>query len=117
MKHFIAFTFILFFFYSTMAGEKKKQPAKYPVEIVYLGLSQKQPVYAISNVSNDSQPLLIVVKDEFGERLFEQTLSTKEMTIKLQFDILELGNTAVVIEAYSSNGILQFSSKMMPSLF
>lgn len=117
MKLFIMASLVFFTFYSSMAGDKKKSFVENPIEVVRIGLFSEQPVYSISKISNDQQPILIVVKDEFGELLYEQILTDKSKTMQLQFNTLELGNTAIIIEAYASNGILQYSSKVMPSAF
>ena len=114
MKHFIVISLFLFCISSVRAGDGKNRTATMPVEITRLGVFNDQPTYSISKVSASGQPVLFVVKDEFGELLYEQILSESMTSIQVQFDVLDLGNTGIVFEVYSRNGILQFSSKVIP---
>ncbi len=114
MKHFIVISLILFSVSSVWAGDGKNPEGAMPVEITCLGVFNDQPTYSISKVSASGQPILFVVKDEFGELLYEQLLSESMTSIQLQFDVMDLGNTGIVFEVYSRNGILQFSSKIIP---
>ncbi len=115
MKHFIVASLMLLSFSTIKADDKKNSAVQTPIEINRVGVWNNQPVYAISNVSTLKQPLLLVIKDEFGQVLHEQLLPQAKFTVQLQFNIYELGNTAIVFEAYNSNGILLFSSKILPA--
>jgi len=114
MKHFIVITLFLCSFSSVWAGDGKNPAGTLPVKITCLGLLNDQPTYSISKISASGQPVLFVVKDEFGELLYEQLLSESMTSIQVQFDVVDLGNTGIVFEVYSRNGILQFSSKIIP---
>jgi hypothetical protein len=114
MKHFILASLMILSFSAVKADDKKKSAVQTPIEINRVGVFNNQPVYSICNISASNLPLLVVIKDEFGEVLYEQLLSPQKMSFQLQFNFLELGNMAIIFEAYSSNGILQHSSKLIP---
>jgi hypothetical protein len=94
---------------STTVTAGDKTPA---AEINAAGFINKQPVYQLRLKNNTAASYFIVVKDEFGVVLHEESVSGVNITRHYQLNTLELGNTQVVFEVFTSNGVLAGTFKV-----
>lgn len=82
------------------------------VEMNAAGIINKQPVYQLRVNNNIATSYFIVVKDEFGVILHEETVSGTNIIRNYQLNTLELGNTQVIFEVYNSIGMLTGTFKV-----
>ncbi len=71
------------------------------VVIQKVGVLNNQPVYSIMSTSTHSEGIYLVIKDEYGQFLQEETLSVAKAEKQFLFNIDDLGNTGVIIEIYN----------------
>ncbi len=82
------------------------------MEMNAAGLINKQPVYQLRVNNSTTATFYIVVKDEFGVVLHEETVNGVNIVRNYQLNTVELGNTNVVFEVFNSNGILSGTFKV-----
>lgn len=106
----VALTF-LFTASATPVGGGENRPT---VEMSAAGRINKQPVYQLRLNNEQAARYYILVKDEFGETLYEEYVSGKNISRNYQLNTMELGNTAVVFEVYNTLGWLTGSFRISP---
>lgn len=91
--------------FSTVASAKEKKPVEVPVaELNYAGKINNQPVFQLKLNNKESEKYAVVLKDEFGTVLFEETLAGVNISRKYMLDIDEFRGVDVNIEVRSLLG-------------
>jgi hypothetical protein len=88
---------------TTTMTSNAQTPGKQVTEMKVAGSINNEPVYEI-NINNASfGSYTIVVTDEAGIVLYEETLNGTNINRKFQLNKAELGNTGVVFEVYNKS--------------
>ncbi|HMO33053.1 MAG TPA: hypothetical protein PKE63_00600 [Lacibacter sp.] len=98
---------LLLSFTNAVAGEGTPAP-----ELKAAGRINKQPVYQLRLNNSTAASYYLLVKDEFGVVLHEETLSGSNITRNYQLNTLELGATPVIFEVYNMAGLLTGSIRV-----
>jgi hypothetical protein len=73
-------------------------------ELYAVGKIDQCPVYQLKLNSLRSTPYQVLIKDEFGDLLYEEYLSGNDIVRNYMINILELGNRPVSIEVINASG-------------
>jgi len=71
-------------------------------ELKMIGRSQNQPIFQLSLNNKEAEKFVIIVKDEFGVILHQETISGVNITRKYQLNTEELEGVDVTFEVFSA---------------
>lgn len=86
-------------FTSFATGVNELTPA---AELKMIGRAQNQPIFQLSLNNKEAEKFVIVVKDEYGSILHQETISGVNITRKYQLNTEELDGIDVTFEVIST---------------
>jgi hypothetical protein len=98
------FVFGLIFIMNLNAFAHKDLPAMPSFELYPAGKINQCPVYQLTLNGLSDAPYQILIKDEYGDVLYEEYISGKEIVRNYMFDGYDLGNIRVSIEVINTSG-------------
>lgn len=91
--------------FSGVASATEKKPVEVPAaELNYAGKINNQPVFQLKLNNKTNEKYSVVLKDEFGTVLFEETLGGVNISRKYMLDLDEFRGVDVNIEVRSLLG-------------
>jgi hypothetical protein len=103
-KKILLFGLISFIAFNAFAH--KDLPAIPSFELYPAGKINQCPVYQLTFNGLSDAPYQILIKDEYGDVLYEEYLSGKKIVRNYMIDVYDLGNIRVSIEVISASGSL-----------
>ena len=101
-KKILLFGLISFIAFNAFAH--KDLPAMPSFELYPAGKINQCPVYQLTLNGLSDAPYQILIKDEYGDVLYEEYISGKEIVRNYMFDGYDLGNIRVSIEVINTSG-------------
>lgn len=98
--------FGLAFIFSVSVFAKEETLVAPSFELFSAGKINRCPIYQLKLHNYNNESYQILIKDKFGDILYEEFLSGKEVVRNYMINIYELGNTPVFIEIINSSGFL-----------
>ena len=100
------FVFGLVLLMSFSAFAMDALPVGSSLEMYAAGKINKCPVYQLRFVCDKNTSYQIIIKDEFGSVLYEESVRGTDIIRNYMIDVSELGNTPVSFEVFNSAGMM-----------
>ena len=105
-KHFIKPAVAILFFLSTTAFAAEAQTNESPLsEIKTAGFLKNEPVYELSISNTAFGRYTIVITDEYGAPMYEETLAGTNLSRKFMLNKAELGSTGIIVTVFNGRNV------------
>jgi hypothetical protein len=87
----------------TAHAEGKKEAAKTPVEVKYLGSYETQPIFQVDINNVNGEELFVVLRDEEGGVIYKERFNEKSFSKKFQLNTSDPASAKITMSVYSKD--------------
>lgn len=96
----------ILFFLTTTGFAANAQTTEQPIsEIKTTGFLKKEPVYELSISNTAFGKYTIVITDEYGAPMYEETITGTNLSRKFVLNRAELGSTGIIVTVFNGKNV------------